>query len=290
MVSKHLVLKGHSAPIYAVTSDLNYIYSSSGDKIVTRWNKVSGEQDSFVVRLDEPAYSIAIYDELLLIGTTKGTLYAINTSNKSVVWERNLFGFPIFSIEINTDLKQIYVGDSEGNLIVFNSSGEKLISLPLICGKIRVLLSKGNQLYVGSNSGKLIVLDELTFNQVNEFDLEVGISSLFVEEKQSSCQIGLKNAHIYTLDLENGKVLKKLPLHHQTIYGIESFGSILVTVSMDKTMKFWDRDTFNPLKRIELKDGGHSRSINGIHKLNESEFVTFSDDKTLILWKLTSLL
>lgn len=287
MVSKHLVLKGHSAPIYAVTSDLNYIYSSSGDRIVTRWNNVSGEQDSFVVRLDEPAYSIAIFADLLLIGTTKGTLYAINTSNKSVVWERNLFGFPIFSIEINTYLKQIYIGDAEGNLIVFNSSGDKLITLPLNCGKIRVLSSKDNQLYIGSNSGKLIVLDELTFNQINQLEFEIGISCLFINEKENSCHIGLKNAHLYSINLQNGQILKKLPLHHQTIYRIESFGSILVTVSMDKTIKFWDRDTFNPLKRIELKDGGHSRSINGIHKLNESEFVTFSDDKTLILWRLT---
>jgi WD40 repeat protein len=287
MVSKHLVLKGHSAPIYAVTSDQNFIYSSSGDKIVTRWNKISGEQDSFVVRLDEPAYSISIYEELLLVGTTKGTVYAINTSNKSVVWERNLFGFPIFSIEINPDLKQIYVGDAEGNLIVFNSSGDKLISLPLNSGKIRVLLSNGNQLYVGSNSGKLIVLDELTFNQINQIDLEIGISCFFINEKDNSCHIGLKNAHLFSIQLQNGQILKKLPLHHQTIYGIELFGSILVTVSMDKTMKFWDRDTFNPLKRIELKDGGHSRSINGIHRLNEFEFVTFSDDKTIILWQLT---
>lgn len=287
MVSKHLVLKGHSAPIYAVTSDLNYIYSSSGDKIVTRWNKVSGEQDSFVVRLDEPAYSIAIYGDLLFIGTTKGTLYAINTSNKSVVWERNLFGFPIFSIEINTDLKQIYVGDAEGNLIVFNSSGDKLISLPLNCGKIRVLLSKRNQLYVGSNSGKLIVFDELNFNQINQFDFETGISCLFINEKEKNCHIGLKNAHLYSINIQNGQILKKLPLHHQTIYGIELFGSILVTVSMDKTMKFWDINSFNPLKRIDLKEGGHSRSINGIYKLNECEFVTFSDDKTLVLWQLT---
>ncbi len=162
-----------------------------------------------------------------------------------------------------------------------------MISLPLNSGKIRVLLSKENQLYVGSNSGKLIVLDELTFNQINQIDLETGISCFFINEKDNSCHIGLKNAHLFSIQLQNGQILKKLPLHHQTIYGIELFGSILVTVSMDKIMKFWDRDTFNPLKRIELKDGGHSRSINGIHKLNECEFVTFSDDKTLILWQLT---
>lgn len=288
MVKKHLVLKGHSAPIYTVTSDLNYIYSSSGDKIITRWNKTSGEQDSFVVRLENAAYALALFEDLLVIGTTNGTVYAIDTLSKKLIWERNLYGFPIFSIETNTNLKQIYIGDAEGNLIVFDSIGNKLISLPLKIDKIRVLKSLKNLLYIGSNSGNLIVFDELTFNQQNEFKFDAGISCLLFDNDSENCHIGLKNAHLMVIEQTNGQILSNLPLHKQTIYGVELFGSIVVTVSMDKTMKFWRKETFKPLRRIEVKDGGHSRSINGIHKLNENEFVTFSDDKTLILWQLTN--
>lgn len=288
MVKKHLVLRGHSAPIYTVTSDLNYIYSSSGDKIITRWNITSGEQDSFVVRLENAAYALALFEDLLVIGTTNGTVYAIDSLSKKLIWERNLYGFPIFSIETNTKLKQIYIGDAEGNLIVFDLIGNKLISLPLKIDKIRVLKSLKNLLYIGSNSGNLIVLDELTFNQQNEFKFDAGISCLQFDNDSENCHIGLKNAHLMVIEQINGKILSNLPLHKQTIYGVELFGSIVVTVSMDKTMKFWRKETFKPLRRIEVKDGGHSRSINGIHKLNENEFVTFSDDKTLILWQLTN--
>lgn len=287
MIKKHLVLKGHSAPIYTVTSDENYIYSSSGDKIVTRWDIISGKQDSFVVRLEEVAYAISRVNNLLIIGTVKGAIYAIDTLTKKIIWERNLLGFSIFSIETNFSLNQIYVGDEKGNLIVFDTSGNKLITLPLNLDKIRVLKSVANQLYVGSNSGRLVVFDEITFNQLYEYNFDSGISSIYLAEVDSYCHIATKNAHLEVLNVKNGQILSKLPLHKQTIYGVELFGSIVVTVSMDKTMKFWHKESFRPLKRIEFKDGGHARSINGIQKLNEKEFVTFSDDKTLILWQLT---
>ncbi len=285
MLRKRFVIQGHSSPVYGASFSFPYIYSTSGDKKIARWFSDSGKQDpSFVVRLEEVAYCIASSETYLFVASTKGTISCIHTNSKELLWEKNLFGHAIFSIEIDEISERIYFGDHEGNFTVLNFTGEKLISLPLACGKIRVVKIIEKLVFVASNEGDVCVFETENFNQISHLKISSGVSSLKYDALGKVLFLASRDAHLYIYDLLTASELSKIPLHRQTIYGLLRIDSFLITCSQDKTIKIWNTDDWTCIQRIEHKDGGHNRSINGLLKIGKNQLLTFSDDKTLILW------
>jgi WD40 repeat protein len=62
-------------------------------------------------------------------------------------------------------------------------------------------------------------------------------------------------------------------------------GNQFITASLDKTIKVWNADFSKVEQRMESKQGGHNRSVNGIVLVDKHTFVTYSDDKKIIIWK-----
>ena len=62
-------------------------------------------------------------------------------------------------------------------------------------------------------------------------------------------------------------------------------GELIVTASRDKNIKLWN-SSLDILKRIDYKLGGHNHSVNDICIIDESTFVSCSDDKRIIIWNL----
>src|SRR3989338_7257989 len=110
---KSVVISGHSAPVYACTVFGDFIYSTAGDRFVTRWNTSDGKQDSFTVKLDAPAYTLGIVasERLLIIGCTNGTIIAINTDSKQLVWVHNFLGKALFSV-VDCPVEKMRIYDS----------------------------------------------------------------------------------------------------------------------------------------------------------------------------------
>ena len=58
------------------------------------------------------------------------------------------------------------------------------------------------------------------------------------------------------------------------------------SVSRDKSIKLWEVDSFNILKKIDRRmDKGHSHSVNDISWINEKEFFSAGDDRIIRRWK-----
>src|SRR6218665_1223843 len=266
------VIRGHSGPIYALSVDNQFVYSTSSDRFVTRWNLLNGEQDSFTVKLDSPAYIIHLHNGMLFLGSTNGTVRAINTETKSLVWENNRFGKAIFALCWSETLDLLLVGDLEGNLFGIDINGKSTWYFPLNSGKIRLIKEFGNHFYVGSQDGKLRCfqlpsLNELWCTQAHEgsvyglLKLDSGLASSGFDGKVS-------------LINDQGAVRKKMPLHYQSIYGLERFEDGYATCSKDKTIKIWDAN-WNCLKKIEAP-GAHTKSVNALVAI-DSKIVSASD-------------
>jgi WD40 repeat protein len=80
-----------------------------------------------------------------------------------------------------------------------------------------------------------------------------------------------------------------IPAHTRQITSVSynSKGTILVTSSMDKTMRLWDAQSMSLLKVIDNdRNAGHQSCVNKILWIADDAFLSCSDDRLVMLWKL----
>ncbi len=287
MFRSKVVLNGHAGPIYAASWDGSFLYSSSGDKYVTRWDLTTNLQDSsFTVKLEYAAYALEAKSSFCFIGCTDGTLLGIDTRTKTVLWEHNFFGNAWFSLCIDLDKNWLIGGDSEGNLLILElESGKRVLHLPLAAGKIRTIVRKDNLCFVSTQLIGILVFSCDTWNEIASWEPnELGSNAVFVDEASGRIITVGRDAHIAISSLEY-QLIKRIPAHYQTIYKLIMLGNQFVTASLDKTIKVWNEDFSKVEQRIEFKHGGHNRSVNGVVFIDELSFASYSDDKKLIIWQ-----
>lgn len=281
------VLNGHAGPIYRASWDGNFLYSSSADKYVTRWDLATGLQDSsFTVKLEHAAYTIEAANQRCFIGCTDGTLLCIDTESKKIVWEHNFFGNAWFSLLVEPVKNWLIAGDSEGNLLVLDSlSGKRILHLPLAAGKIRKITLAESTCFVSTQLIGVLVFSCENWNEIASWEPnELGSNALYVDLSKKQIITAGRDAHISISD-SNYQLIKRIPAHYQTIYELLSIGDQFITASLDKTIKVWNSDFSKVQQRIEFKHGGHNRSVNGIVLIDQNTFVSYGDDKKIILWK-----
>lgn len=288
MWRKSLAISGHGAPVYACIARDEWIYSAAGDRFVTRWNATTGQQDAFAVKLEAPAYTLGwIADgKRLIAGCTNGTIVAIDTAAKQLAWERNFLGKALFSCEDDPEERCIVLGDQDGHLLVIDYEGNLLTTFHLDCGKIRQLKRYGNRLFAACQDGSWRLFELPTFNELaTQFAHAGGVTALAFFPEDHTLLTGGKDAHLRLWDVLTGREMLSLPAHYQTIYGIgQPVPGTVVTVSMDKTIKIWESNGWKVTQRIEFRQGGHQRSVNGCAMLPDGGFLTFGDDKLIHVW------
>jgi WD40 repeat protein len=291
MWQKSVAISGHGAPVYACLAQGEWVYSTAGDRFVTRWNAATGRQDTFTVKLDAAAYTLGWIAEknLLIIGCTNGTVIAIDPATKQLAWEHNFLGKALFGVVDCPDDQCIVAGDYDGRLLVIDYDGSLLTTFHLDCGRIRQLKRYGNRLFAACRDGNWRLFDLPTFNEIQtRFAHEGGVTALTFFPHDHTLLTGGRDAHLRLWDTLTGQELFHIPAHYQTIYGIEQPDDrTVVTVSMDKTIKVWDTSDWKVKQRIEFKQGGHNRSVNGCAVLPAGGFLTFGDDKQILLWQNT---
>lgn len=285
--SKEII--GHSGQIFAIAFDGSFIYSASSDKYVTRWDVVTGQQDKFAIRCDKSPYSISLIsnDEKLVVGLENGDLHIFDLLERKEVRFYQQHKSAIFFLKENKSKKHFYSSDADGNLAVWNSDSLKLdVFLPFASGKIRrmSLNSDESKLYLACQDGFVRVLETEFYNLIEEFFAhEGGTTSISLDrENENRLFTGGKDAHLKIWDLNSKQCEKSIPAHNYAIYDILFLNNeTFVTISRDKSIKIWDKESCTFIQKIDAKSKGHKHSVNSIVKLNDSSFATASDDKTI---------
>ena len=285
--SKEII--GHSGQIFSIAFDGNFIYSSSADKFVTRWDFHTGLQDKFAIRFEQSPYSISLIsnDEKLAVGLENGDLHIFDLRDRKEVKFYQQHKSGVFYLKENKSKNQFYSSDADGNLAVWNSDSLKLdVFLPFACGKIRrmSLNSDESKLYLACQDGFVRVLETEFYNLIEEFFAhEGGTTSISLDrENENYVFTGGKDAYLKVWNLNSNQCDKIIPAHNYAIYDILFVqNETLVTISRDKSIKIWDRESLRVLQKIDAKSKGHKHSVNSIVKLNDSSFATASDDKTI---------
>lgn len=289
--SKKSEISGHAAAIYACAVEGNLLYSGSGDKFLARWLIDQGIQDAFSIRFEFSVYALALHKNHLVVGLADGGLYVFDLQERK---EKHYFiqhTVGIFSIEYNLHLNHWYVGDADGNLSVWNSDFQLLIYLPLDAGKIRsiAIAKNGGHVALACQDGTIRVFETTHFNEIHTINAHQGgtTSVYFHPFNEDLLFSGGKDALFKCWNWTTETEMKRVVAHTFAIYDILSVenGTKLVTASRDKHVKIWNTEDMGILKRLDVKEGGHRHSVNGLCKINEEEFVSYSDDRRMIIWE-----
>ncbi len=288
MFSRIAEISGHAGAIYSVDFDGEFIYTGSADRFVARWNLQSRTQDSFTVQLDQAAYAVKIVEKrYLVIGQSDGGIHVIDIAERKELRHFVQHKSAIFSIQWNAVNHQMYIGDADGNVSIWDTrSFSLLLLLPFDAGKIRriVLNQDGTQIALACQDGTLRILELRHFNEILTLDAhDAGTTSgLFLSNEQFVS--GGKDGHLRLWDTTNGSCLKAIPAHHFAIYDILRIDKFLVTASRDKTLKTWT-DSVEFCQRLDVKEGGHRHSVNALVNCGDKRFASVSDDKRILIWE-----
>lgn len=288
--SRSLLIRGHSAPVYACTYLNGLLYSTAGDRFVVAWNSKTGQQEPFTLKLETPAYCLSNIPEKnrLLIGCANGNFIVVDTVSRKLIREHNFFGHALFSSVYYPEQDWVIAGDAEGNLLLMDDNGKLLASFPLNCGKIRQLVIANNELFAACQDGTWRSFELPLMNETRRVEAhEKGVNTLLPETGGNTLVSGGKDGHIRIWDLLTNQQIHAFPAHYQTIYSLTALPNGYVSVSMDKTIKIWNHD-WQVTQRIDHKNNGHTRSVNGSVLMDENRFVTFSDDRTIAIWSTES--
>lgn len=292
MFSKKQEIIGHSAAVYALIANTDFVYSGSADNYVARWLTATGEQDKFAIKFEQSVYALEFFgDNFLAVGLADGGLHIFDLENRTELKYFTQHTKAIFSIAYNAPKQQLYVSDAEGNLSVWTTNSlELLIYIPLDCGKIRsmAVTSTGDHFVLACQDGNLRILETEFFNEVQTINAhkDGATAVLFHPTNEDLLISGGKDALIKIWNWKEEGLVETIVAHNYAVYDLVSIheGKQFVSASRDKTIKVWNSSDFSFVQRLESKNGGHRHSVNALAKIDEERFVSCSDDKRIILW------
>ncbi len=252
----------------------------------------TGLQQPFAVRTDAPIYSLLCCksNSTLFIGCSNGKLHAIDMQSKQEVQAWSLDTNGVFDLKWDERNNRLLVAGGNGILTVIDVKEMKALrSIPLSDGKLRRIAAQqsGQLLAVADNSGPIHVLDSDTYQTIETIHSHAdGTTAVAWHPSKPVLVSGGKDAYIRCYSLADGfKQVFSFAAHQSTIYDIvyHDYASCFVSCSRDKTIKWWDPLTFDPLHRVGHAEGGHKHSVNRLLTAG-SHLITASDDRSVLVF------
>lgn len=285
-IHKQIEIREHNAPIYSVVGEEFDIYTSSGDKFVVRWNLKDGTQEPFSIKMDFASYRLAYNDKLLFIGSSKGEMYVVVPSEKTILAQRKVAENAIHAILVSN--QHIIVGTADGKLLFLDKNTlAEIKEMSFSCGKIRDIQPLDDQrIVLATQDGYLRILLTETFEIEHQFSgHEKGVNKILVLDNELFT-VG-KDGYLRIWNWQEEIQLNALPIHYETIYDIQKMGQYIVTVSRDKSIKVWKYNgVLTLVQKLTSRQLGHSHSVNALHVIDDKNFCSVGDDKRIIWWSM----
>lgn len=276
-ITKVAQLKGHQDAIYDFVIDFErrYIYSAGAEGYVVRWSIDSPADGKLIMQTGEPIYSIHQKNNILLVGGRSGTIYQVDLQKKSLLQSDKKHQGGIFIITDD------FSGGEDGCIVHHSNSLKETVSTH----SLRSVAFGKSSIFLGSSDSNIYQLDKETY-QIERI-LKGHTNSVFglaLVDDTTLVSSG-RDAQILAHDLKLNQVVHQVPAHLYQAKNLSWNGRLLLSCSMDKTIKIWD-DQLNLLKVIDYdRYEGHTNCINKTQWIDENMFVSCSDDRTLVFWK-----
>ncbi|MDX5320155.1 MAG: hypothetical protein LPK49_03850, partial [Bacteroidota bacterium] len=176
---------------------------------------------------------------------------------------------------------------NEGQLRMWDEQRILKEELSLSEKSLRCLYLENEELTIAGSEGKAWRLNLLQ-RQI-EASWEMSTNSVFALEKRGDQLISAgRDAHIHYWQDEQR--VKELEAHWYSIHALalSPDENYLASGSMDKSIKIWDAASGTLLKVIDRERyGAHTSSVNAIVWLDNETFVSCSDDRTVMAFRIS---
>jgi len=272
---------GHKNALYQLhrISDQSF-YSAGADGMLVRWDLSKPKEGLLVATTNQAIYSILQFKNYLLLGLKNGSIHVINTQTFKEERQLLISDNPIFSMATTEDL--ILIGTESGMLYQMDSNFQVTQKKKIAQNAIRSLHIAQGIIYAGSTDNHLYILNP-------EFDSIhapiVHPDTIFsLTHTADELITGCKDARIRIFDLTTLALKKTLDAHWYHVKSLHSNPkhALILSTSMDKTIRIWDSDNWELLKVIDReKYESHSSSVNCGLWLSENTVISCSDDRSI---------
>ena len=286
---------GHRGAVYALQgmANPNLFLSASGDGKVVRWDRRMPDHGEQVADALKPTYCIHHDRErkLLFIGNSEGGLHMVDLAEGEELRHLHAHRLGIFRI-VPLGMERIMCSGGDGTVSVWKVPSMELErQVPLSEEKVRGIAVNpdGTLVAIASLDGRVHVLDAQDLNTLHTMDAhERGAASVCWHPTKPVLITGGRDGHLrFWRSDADFNLLQSIPAHRANIYGIafNVEGTVCATASRDKSVKLWDAATFDPVDRFELKQGGHTHSVNALLWCADGTLLSGGDDRRVLSWK-----
>jgi WD repeat-containing protein 61 len=283
-IAKVAQLKGHKDSIYdfVLDKETRTIYSAGAEGYVVKWDIDNPENGILVLQGGEAFYSMTKHDAHLLLGSRNGEIFKVNLADNTLVSKQKKHHGGVFFIMDTTS------GGEDG--ILSYTRNEEQRSLQVSNESLRCIIQSEGSYFIGASDHLIYEVDKDTM-QVTRTLVEHtnSVFALTLLDEKTLVSTG-RDAMIRAWDLTIGKEVYSVAAHEYQAKSVSYNGNILISSSMDKTIKLWN-DKLELVKVIDFdRYQGHTNCINKVEWIDENMFVSCSDDRTLCLWKVEIIL
>lgn len=281
-VSKVAQFTGHTDSVYdfAVDRERLAVYSVSADGHIVKWKLEDPENGLLVLQTDEAFFSVYLDQEsdVLYAGTQKGNVYAIDLTESNLLWREKRHIGGVFFLSVWD--KELLTGGEDGVLRIGRDTFQ------LSQHSLRTLSVREGSIWIGSSDNSVYVFDpgrkEIQYVLKGHTNSVFGLAS---ENKDYVFSSG-RDAMLRLWDAKSFQLIKEVPAHNYQVTSLAIQDGLLLSSSMDKSIRIWDADLVL-LKVIDAtKMECHTNCINKVKWLNERMFVSCSDDRSLRVWRI----
>lgn len=246
-VNKLHTLTGHNDCIYALVEgpDPRFFYTGSGDGMVVEWD------------LDNPK---------------DGKLMA-------------KVGHSVYALEVDKERNLLFIGHNfEGIHVIDLENSKEIWSLKLTDQSIFDIKAVGNELYVGTGDGLIIVVD--IEQRAVKKHIKVGKKSVRVfaiDPSKRQLAAGLSDHTIKIFNLSDHSPLHNLEAHNNSVFALaySPISPKLISGGRDAYLNIWETNRYS----LDESIVAHMFAINYLAFREDGKyFVTCSMDKSIKVW------
>ena len=277
-------MKGHKDSIYdfVLDKETRTIYSAGAEGYVVKWDIDNPENGILVLQGGEAFYSMTKHDAHLLLGSRNGEIFKVNLADNTLVSKQKKHHGGVFFIMDTTS------GGEDG--ILSYTRNEEQRSLQVSNESLRCIIQSEGSYFIGASDNLIYEVDKDTMQVTRTLVGHTNsVFALTLLDEKTLVSTG-RDAMIRAWDLTIGKEVYSVAAHEYQAKSVSYNGNILISSSMDKTIKLWN-DKLELVKVIYFdRYQGHTNCINKVEWIDENMFVSCSDDRTLCLWKVEIIL
>jgi WD repeat-containing protein 61 len=283
-ITKVAQLKGHKDSIYdfVVDKKTRTIYSAGAEGYVVKWDIDNPDNGHLVLQGGEAFYSMTKHETHLLLGSRNGEIFKVNLADNTLVSKQEKHHGGVFFITGTTS------GGEDG--VLCYTRDKEQCSLQVSNESLRCIIQSEVSYFIGASDHLIYEVNKETMQVTRTFSGHTNsVFALAFLDENTLVSTG-RDAIIRAWDLTIGKEVFSVAAHEYQAKSLSFNGNILISSSMDKTIKLWN-DQLELLKVVDFaRYQGHTNCINKVEWIDENMFVSCSDDRLLCLWKVEIML